>query len=462
MATAATPHRPAARTPLAAADRYAQELERRVATHGQKELRKRQPYLPPMSHCRAPPQSTPIAAQRYARLLEKRELLTRREMQLRRPERPAVCSLLSRSTPKHAPNRLYTTPVMPTPGVHMLDFLNPAPQPLSPHYNPEKEGDYLTQAFTMTDVLGCGSFGVVVSVESKDDHRKYAIKYQVPYKNHFKRYEQLREVVFLQFVDHPNCVRFYAAWEEADRLHMQFELCPGNLNKFLTDHDGQVPEARVWDVLLDLLRALAYLHSHSILHLDVKPENILIDANGVAKLSDFGMAFDLTTDNPTACRVEGDSRYLAREALDDISEFCVSTKRDIFSLGMTLLQLATDLWIPNNGEELEDIRALRLPRKLLDRMSDELRALIGRMMCDDPAARPEAAAILTAPGVHERELERRAYVERVFLAERQREDDRPTPPDAAWIGKKLAELRRSAHATPSKRPVPKRLSNRMF
>ncbi|KAI6207277.1 Protein kinase domain-containing protein [Aphelenchoides fujianensis] len=409
---------------------------------------------------------TPIAAQRYARLLEKRELLTRREMQLRRPERPAVCCLLSKSTPKHAQNRFYAAPVMPTPGVHVVDFCNSAHQELSPLYDPEKEGDYLTQAFTMTEVLGCGSFGVVVSVESKDDHRQYAIKYQVPYKNHFKRYEQLREVVFLQFVNHPNCVRLYGAWEEGDRLHMQFELCPANLNKFLADHDGNVPEPRVWDVLLDLLRALAYLHSNSVLHPGRETGEHSDRRERRRQARGFRHGLSTCKDSVTACRVEGDSRYLAREALDDISEYCVSTKRDVFSLGVTILQLATDLWIPNNGEELEDIRALRLPRKLLDRMSEELRSLIGLMMSDDPAARPEAAAILKMPGVHDREVKRREYVE--FLSaeeERQGQGDlshRSPPREAAWIGKKLAEIRETAHSTPSKRPLPKRLANRMF
>ena len=213
---------------------------------------------------------------------------------------------------------------------------------------------------------------------SSVDGRNYAIKYQQPYKSHFARYEQLREVVFLQFINHPNCVQFYAAWEEADVLYIQSELCVSNLQKYIFAKDGDIPQTKVWEVSLDILRvsqsiadedasrgaaflqALSYLHSNAIVHLDVKPENILLDQFGIAKLADFGLAFHLDSDDPQECLVEGDSRYLAHEALADESAG-VSTKRDVYSLGLTILQLATDLWVPNNYEQLEQIRHFDLP-----------------------------------------------------------------------------------------------------
>jgi membrane-associated tyrosine/threonine-specific cdc2-inhibitory kinase len=142
---------------------------------------------------------------------------------------------------------------------------------------------------------------------SKKDKSECAVKYSMKYKSQRDRYEKWREVAFLEFIDHPNCVQFCAAWEEADTLYIRTELCLCNLQKYIFNRDGNVPEHNVWNVLLDVLRvrnfcsqlvnvfikALAYLHRNSILHLDVKPENILLTNDGIAKLGDFGMAFCL-------------------------------------------------------------------------------------------------------------------------------------------------------------------------
>jgi serine/threonine protein kinase len=96
----------------------------------------------------------------------------------------------------------------------------------------------------------------------------------------------------------------------------------------------------------------------------------------------------------------------------DESEFRVSTKRDIYSLGLCILQLATDLWIPNNGEQLDHIRKLELPDKLTSRVPTELSSLVFKMMAEDPKERPEADEILDMKTVKPREQERLKHVER--------------------------------------------------
>ncbi|KAI6180565.1 Membrane-associated tyrosine- and threonine-specific cdc2-inhibitory kinase-like [Aphelenchoides besseyi] len=334
---------------------------------------------------------TPNLAERYPALLNHTPIVTQREMSARRRSiREPECGfdVIVRSTP---PARR----VMPTPDVRIINFTN-TPSTLSPHYDSKSKTDYLHQSFSIHGKpLGRGSFAMVAKVESKDDGKMYAIKLGRTYKTKFDRYQQLREVVFLQFVSHPNCVRFVSAWEEADRLHIQTELCEGNLQDYVELHGG-LPEKRVWEVLLDILHAVVYLHFHRVLHLDIKPENILLDANGIAKLSDFGLAFDLISDDPDDCRIEGDARYLAREAIDDEGER-VSTKRDIYSLGVTVLQLATDVYLPPNGDDLQGIL--------------NFFSLVSKMMSDDPAARPEAQQILSTSGVLERGIERRRFVE---------------------------------------------------
>ncbi|KAI6223306.1 Membrane-associated tyrosine- and threonine-specific cdc2-inhibitory kinase-like protein [Aphelenchoides besseyi] len=374
---------------------------------------------------------TPNLAQRYPALFEHTPILTQREMSARkRLIRQPECGFgaICKSTP---PARR----IMPTPDVRVINFKNTKPV-LSPHYNAKKKTDYLNQSFSIYEKpLGRGSFAMVAKAESKDDGKKYAIKLGMKYKTKFDRYQQLREVVFLQFVNHPNCVRFVSAWEEADRLHIQTELCEGNLHEYI-EKNGELPEPRVWDVLLDVLRAVVYLHFHHILHLDIKPENILFDSNGIAKLSDFGLAFDLISDDPDDCRIEGDSRYLAREALDDEGER-VSTKRDIYSLGVTVLQLATDLYLPPNGDDLQGIRDLQLPDHILNCMSGELFSIVSKMMSEDPVVRPEAQEILSMSGVIEREFVRRHFVEAMLPSTESEDSQR----NSDWLRMTLQRIK---------------------
>lgn len=88
----------------------------------------------------------------------------------------------------------------------------------------------------------------------KKDRMECAVKYSMKYKNQRDRYEKWREVAFLEFIDHPNCLEFRTAWEEADTLYIQTELCICNLQKYIFKRDGKVPERKIWNVLLDVLR----------------------------------------------------------------------------------------------------------------------------------------------------------------------------------------------------------------
>lgn len=153
--------------------------------------------------------------------------------------------------------------------------------------------------------IGEGSFGEVFKVRSKEDGRLYAIKKSnQQYRGEFYRQERLEEVRrFEQFSAHEHCITLYRAWEQNDLLYMQLELCAGSLETLLIQQT-QLPEERIWQILVDLLLALKALHNQNLVHLDVKLDNIMIGENNVCKLGDFGLVFDLN-------RVNG-RIYLAR------------------------------------------------------------------------------------------------------------------------------------------------------
>jgi membrane-associated tyrosine/threonine-specific cdc2-inhibitory kinase len=91
---------------------------------------------------------------------------------------------------------------------------------------------------------------------------------------------------------HPNCVRFYRAWEEKERLYIQIELCDMSLSRYAELHHD-IPEKIIWQYLADLLQACKHLHDRNLIHMDIKPENIFITHDGVCKLGDFGLVVDL-------------------------------------------------------------------------------------------------------------------------------------------------------------------------
>lgn len=154
------------------------------------------------------------------------------------------------------------------------------------------------------------------------------------------------------------------SWEHNDRLYIRTELAEcGDLSRFLLspgDYAG-LGEARVWKTLIELSSGLRHVHNHNVLHLDLKPSNILITRTGSLKIADFGMstiscpeghAADLSPALPSTGNdgafvwsdnkqvggfvpspimdreVEGDREYLSPEALGDGQ---VGREADVFS-----------------------------------------------------------------------------------------------------------------------------------
>ena len=168
------------------------------------------------------------------------------------------------------------------------------------------------------------------------------------------------------------------------------ELCECSLKKYI--EKNEVNEELVHRLMRNVLKGLKKIHDNSIVHMDIKPENILFSAYGKFKLADLGLG--RVTTNLLNEIPEGDCRYLASEVLDDVSERCVPdlTKADIFSLGATVFEIMRRRSLPKNGQEWHDIRngEVEVPRGY----SYKTRKAIEAMMCRDPSKRPSAAQLL--------------------------------------------------------------------
>ncbi|XP_041466995.1 membrane-associated tyrosine- and threonine-specific cdc2-inhibitory kinase-like [Lytechinus variegatus] len=260
----------------------------------------------------------------------------------------------------------------------------------SPHYNQSSGELYFDQCFRVERRLGAGSFGEVFKVQSKEDGGYYAVKRSRDrFRGESDKRRKLEEVKKHESLSkHPNCVEFYKAWAERGHLYIQTELCKMTLQSY-AEQNHKIPERILWSFLVDLIQGLHHMHSHGLLHLDVKPENIFISFGKVCKLGDFGLSVQMNEHDFTDAQ-EGDPKYLAPELLQ--GHFGMHA--DVFSLGITIFELASDLELPRNGDSWHDLRRGRIPWQLTAGISSDLKGLIKNMMNPDFQKRPSLAELM--------------------------------------------------------------------
>jgi len=261
-------------------------------------------------------------------------------------------------------------------------------------YSPDNKTSYFEQAFAIEKEIGNGYFGTVYRVRSKDDNQLYAVKIaNEKYRGPSDRARKLEEVRKHQFLPpHTNLVRFHNSWEEKGRLYQQFELCATTLAE-LAEKQDQIPQADIWSYLVDLLQAVQHLHDHDHIHMDIKPENIFIGMDGICKLGDFGLMLDLAAAEMNG--MEGDPKYLAPEVLQGrFTKAC-----DVFSLGVTILELACDLDLPRGGDLWHSLRKVGPDPSCTLHLQPELRRVIQLMMTRDEDRRPSVSKVLGLPPV---------------------------------------------------------------
>ncbi|XP_057665899.1 membrane-associated tyrosine- and threonine-specific cdc2-inhibitory kinase [Diorhabda carinulata] len=259
---------------------------------------------------------------------------------------------------------------------------------LSPNYNPNLDATYFEQIYPCHSLIGEGSFGKVYRAEGAYDKQQYAIKRLKPMISFHDRYAEIKNNEKVGV--HPNCVQFYMAWEEGCEVFMLLEACQLSLSDYAA-RNSDIQEDLLWDVLYDMCQALKYLHGKDLLHLDVKPGNIMMK-NGHYKLADFGILVDLNL-APKGIKStlsDGDSKYLALEVLEGI----YTPACDIFGLGLSLMELSADLELPSYGPLWQQLRHEILPQSFYDRVSLGFKVIIERMLKPEYEKRPSAEKIL--------------------------------------------------------------------
>jgi protein kinase A len=197
------------------------------------------------------------------------------------------------------------------------------------------KGKYSQEDFLLQRTLGTGSFGRVHLVQSKHNHRFYAMK--VLKKAQVVKMKQIEhtndERRMLNRVRHPFLVTLWGTWQDSRNLYMVMDFVEGGELFSLLRKSQRFPNPVAKFYAAEVTLALEYLHSHQIIYRDLKPENLLLDRHGHLKITDFGFAKDVPDITWTLC---GTPDYLAPEV---VSSKGYNKSVDWWSLGILIFEM---------------------------------------------------------------------------------------------------------------------------
>lgn len=171
--------------------------------------------------------------------------------------------------------------------------------------------------FLVINQLGKGSFGQVFLVKKLDDNTHYALK--VLNKSHITQNNLLKyamtEKNVMSYIRHPFIVSLRYAFQTSQKLCLVMDYCPGGDLGSLLATEKRFSEEVTRLYATEVLLALEHLHSLDIIYRDLKPDNVILDADGHAMLTDFGLSKEGISSAMTTSSFCGSIAYLAPEIL---------------------------------------------------------------------------------------------------------------------------------------------------
>ena len=198
-----------------------------------------------------------------------------------------------------------------------------------------EEGSVLNE-FRLLKALGSGAFGEVwlaqnpLALGNEHDPERVALK--IPFQHDEDIVSEGKNLASLA---HPNIVRIYRIGKANEQIFLVMEYMPGGNLLDKLKNQGQLSEAKAIEIVMQILQALTYLHGQGGVHMDIKPNNILFDANGTARLADFGITQFVDTKS-YIYHVGGTHGYAAPEVYRTGR---ASKASDLWSVGIVLHEL---------------------------------------------------------------------------------------------------------------------------
>jgi len=324
---------------------------------------------------------------------------------------PRVCRKCSAEIPADAPEGLCTACLFET-GLNLFAHApvagggDPGPDDRVPLSHDKKKsnrpktfanfGDY-----ELLEEIGRGGQGVVYRALQKSLNRTVALKViglgHWASDAHLKRFR--REAEAAASLDHPGIVPIYEVGERDGSCYFSMKLIEGGQLDEVVRREP-MPIRRTVELIAKVARTVHYAHDHSILHRDIKPGNILLDAKGEPHLTDFGLARLVESESSVTHTLDvlGTPSYMAPEQAVG-NNAAVSRATDVYGLGAVLYQLLTGHPPFAGGTTYETIKLLldsepRQPRLWNANIDRDLSTICLKCLEKDPKRRYSSALAL--------------------------------------------------------------------
>ncbi len=263
-------------------------------------------------------------------------------------------------------------------------------------------GDVVAKRYELEQLVGSGGMSSVFRAHDRVLERTVALKMLherlTTHQDVVDRFS--REAKLVAGLSHHNIVAVIDRGDDGGSPFIVFEYVAGENLKQLVGRDGPLPVARVLELGIEITRALAFAHDKGFVHRDVKPQNVLLDGKGEAKVTDFGIArpIEAREGETQTGTVLGTCDYISPEQAQGQH---VDELTDVYSLGVVLFELLTGE-VPFSGENfvaiaMQHINAPPPPVSLKrPEVPRRVEAAVERALAKDPAARFQTMAAFEA------------------------------------------------------------------
>eukprot|EP00743_Colponemidia_sp_Colp-15_P006575 GILK01007084.1.p1 GENE.GILK01007084.1~~GILK01007084.1.p1 ORF type:complete len:814 (-),score=186.20 GILK01007084.1:185-2626(-) len=254
-----------------------------------------------------------------------------------------------------------------------------------------------TDFYTFGKLLGKGAFGKVNQGTQKLTGETVAIKMidKSAIRDGMAKRRIMQEVTILKRLVHPNLIRLYEVIESSKHIILVMEYAGGGDLLTYVRSRGKLQEAESKRIFKQLVRGVEYCHSRSVIHRDIKLENVLLDEFGDVKLADFGVS--------AVCKVGkkllehcGTPSYIAPEIILDRGYEGLPV--DVWSMGVVLFAMMCG-HVPFKGENMIDLQRKIVKGKFVmpEHLSADAKDLFPRLLNVDPAKRISIEDLLQHP-----------------------------------------------------------------
>ena len=255
--------------------------------------------------------------------------------------------------------------------------------------------DIVNQRYRVLRKLGAGGMADVYLCEDVSLGRRVALKVLSSRFVHDEQFIERfrREAKAAAGLNHPNLVAIYDWGEMGGTYFIVMEYVEGETLKELVRRRGRLNGSEALDICLHLLAAVGYAHRNGVVHRDIKSQNILLDAAGVAKVTDFGIARAGDAGMTEAGSILGTAQYLAPEQARGEP---VDERSDLYSVGIVLYEMLTGT-VPFKGDSAVTVALKHVnetppePAELVPGMPYTLNQIVMKALAKDPTSRYQSA-----------------------------------------------------------------------